>query len=62
MKSDRHELTPEAWVVYEPAQRSLGRRTTAAALRGKKFKQLDLFRTRFKNQIVSAQYIPKEEQ
>src|SRR4026207_1416955 len=45
MKSDRHELTPEAWVVYERAQRSLGRRTTAAALRGKKVKQPDLFRT-----------------
>jgi hypothetical protein len=38
MKSDGHELTPEPWVVYEPAQRSLGRRTTAAALGGKKFK------------------------
>ena len=45
MKSDRDELMPESRVVYEPAQRSFGRRTTAAALRGKKFKQLNLFRT-----------------
>jgi hypothetical protein len=37
MKSDRHELMPEPWVVYEPAQGSFRRRTTAAALGGKKF-------------------------
>ena len=61
MKSDRHELTPESWVVYEPAQGSFGRRTTAAALGGKKFKQRNLFWPRFENNIVSRQYPAKEE-
>src|SRR5204863_9855199 len=54
MKSDRHELMPEPRVLYEPAQRSLGGRTTAAALGGKKFEELDLFRTRLENNVVSG--------
>ena len=62
MKSDRHELMPEPWIADQPAQRSLGRRTTATTLRSKKFKHLNLFWTRFKNQIVSAQHIAKEEE
>src|SRR6266550_1425454 len=62
MKSNWHELMPELWIVDQPAQRRLSGRTTAAALGGKKFEQLNFFRTRFKNQIVSAQYIAKEEQ
>src|SRR6476646_1834086 len=62
MKSDWHVLMPEVWIVYETAQGSLGRRTTAATLGGKKFKQLNLLRTRFKNQSVSAQYIAEEEE
>jgi len=45
MKSDRHELMPEPWVIYQPAQRSLGRRTTTTTLGGKKFEELNLFRT-----------------
>ena len=32
MKSDRHKLVPKPRVAYQPAQRSLGRWTTAAAL------------------------------
>src|SRR6266853_28369 len=56
MKSDRHELVPEPWVVDEPAQRRLSRRTTAAALGGKKFEQLNFFRSRLENNIVGAQY------
>ena len=62
MKSNWHVLMPEPWIVYETAQGSLSRRTTAAALRGKKFEQVNLLRTRFKNQIVSAQHIAEEEE
>ena len=62
MKSDRHELTPESWVVYEPAQRSLGRGTTAAAFGGKKFEQLNLFWPGLENNIASTQCAAKEEQ
>ena len=61
MKSDRHELMPEPWIVDEPAQRRLSRRTTAAALGGKKFEQLNFFRSRLENNIVGAQYSAKEE-
>jgi len=62
MKGDRHELTPEQWVIHEPPERRFRRRAAAASFGSKKFEQLDLFRTRFKNQIVSAQYVAREEQ
>ena len=62
MKSDWHELMPEPWIVDEPAQRRLSGRTTAAALGGKKFEQLDLFRTRLENNVVSAQHAAEEEE
>ena len=61
MKSDWHELMPEPWIVDEPAQRRLSGGTTAAALGGKKFEQLNLFRSRLENNIVGAQYSAKEE-
>src|SRR6266436_101152 len=61
MKSDWHELMPESWIVDEPAQRRLSGRTTAAALGGKKFEQLNFFRSRLENNIVGAQYSAKEE-
>src|SRR6266481_451888 len=60
MKRDRHEFTPEPWIVDEPAQRRLSGRTTAA-LGGKKFEQLNFFRSRLENNIVGAQYSAKEE-
>jgi hypothetical protein len=61
MKSDRHKLAPEPWIVDEPAQRRLSGRTTAAALGGEKFEQLNFFWSRFENDIVGAQYSAKEE-
>jgi hypothetical protein len=61
MKSNWHELMPEPWIVDEPAQRRLSGRTTAAALGGKKFEQLNFFRSRLENNIVGAQYSAKEE-
>lgn len=61
MKSNWHELMPEPWIVDEPAQRRLSGRTTAAALGGKKFEQLNFFRSRLENNIVAAQYSAKEE-
>ena len=60
MKSNWHELMPEPWIVDEPAQRRLSGRTTAAALGGKKFEQLNFFRSRVENNIVGAQYSAKE--
>src|SRR5204862_1308127 len=51
MKSNWHELMPEPWIVDEPAQRRLSGRTTAAALGGKKFEQLNFFRSRLENNI-----------